>query len=515
MPVETLVPLRRIAVPTPAPASLGSIHFHPRYEHFLRRCDIRTAADALELVGEIVCGHPDRHVAKMTLKSRVVYLKREHVVGWRTRYKSARAGFGWVSKCEREAETLKRLESAGLPGPQWLAYGTDGTGRAFLLIDELPGADVRFSLGDKALTLAQRRQLLRTAGRAVAAIHAAGFATPELAAKHLYVGPDRTTISLLDWQSAPAPSRISDGEKSRFLAGLHASLADELASPRERLRFLKEYLGDSNRERTREFVRSILKNAAKVQGRSSVRDQRQASRSHPHQRLVWLQGEAVCVVPDVLPVWPWNVAGPPFYVDDSSVRAEEWLTFADGRRGLVVRFHTSDPLGRLKAAVRERPWRSPGATAGRILFHLERFGIPAPRLLAFGQCTTGPITAASFVVFEPTPGRVPLHVALTRCSLAERHSLLVAAGRRLREIHDAGCRLTPDDASAFFARPSSDIELSSPFAVRLSKRITEAVRRRDWLRLCKRELGPLSRTDRMRVARGYDGPGRMARTWVR
>jgi hypothetical protein len=37
------------------------------------------------------------------------------------RLKNYRAGFGWVSRCEREAMTLQALESCGLPGPQWLA----------------------------------------------------------------------------------------------------------------------------------------------------------------------------------------------------------------------------------------------------------------------------------------------------------------------------------------------------------------------------------------------------------
>ena len=514
MPVETLVPLRRIAAPTPSPESLGSIHFHPRYEHFLKRREICSATDALALVGEIVCGHPDRHVAKVKLKNRVVYLKREHLVGVRTRFRNALAGFGWVSKCEREAETLKSLESQGLPGPQWLAYGTDGEGRAFLLIDELPGDDIRGILNDNAMSPERRRQLIRTAARAMAAIHAAGFATPELAAKHLFVGPDRTTITLLDWQSAPRPSQISNRERSRFLAGLHASLSIELASSPDRLRFLREYLGLESRERTRDFARSILKSSAKIQDRSSVRDQRQRSINQSDQRLVWLQGEAVCVRPDLLPVWPWNVSGPPFYDDEQSQLAEEWLTFADGRRGLVVRFRSSDPLGRLHAAFRERPWRSPGATAGRILFHLERFNIPAPRLLAFGQRITGLTTAESFVAFQPTPDRGILREKLGLCSLGQRRELLNDAGAILRRLHDAGCRLVTTESPLFTLTASSDIELSSPFAVRLSKRISWALRHRDWWNLCSRELGPLSRTDRMRVAQGYDGSGRIARNWV-
>ena len=39
--------------------------------------------DYLDLPGEIVSGHPDRHVARVEVDGRVCYLKRQHRVGWR------------------------------------------------------------------------------------------------------------------------------------------------------------------------------------------------------------------------------------------------------------------------------------------------------------------------------------------------------------------------------------------------------------------------------------------------
>jgi hypothetical protein len=134
-----------------------------------------------------------------------VYLKREHVVGRKVKLRNWRAGFGWVSRCEREAATLKRLEAARLPGPQWLAYGTDAAGRAFLLVDEVPGAaDLRDTLGDGGLSPADRRALAERVGRTLADLHDAGFGTPELAAKHLLVHPRDHGVTFVGWgTSAP------------------------------------------------------------------------------------------------------------------------------------------------------------------------------------------------------------------------------------------------------------------------------------------------------------------------
>jgi tRNA A-37 threonylcarbamoyl transferase component Bud32 len=442
------------------------IVFHPRYERFLRRCGVVSPEAALDLPGEVVCGHPDRHVARVELGAgRVVYLKREHAVGVRVRLRNARAGFGWVSRCEREAATLQRLEAAGLPGPQWLAYGADGAGRAFLIVDELPAVELRAFLSDTGVSAFDRRQLAERAGRAVADLHDAGFGTPELAAKHLFVDPASLAVTLLDWQSS---GPLADADRPRQLAGLHATLSADLAGPRLRLRFLRAYLGG---RKAAGMARAVMAHADRIRDRSSVRDQR---RPAPAQRLVWLAGEAVCVVPELVPDWPTPPTAAPFY---DAPPGEEWVTFPDGRRALLVRYRTVDPLGRLAAVLREKPWRSPAARAARVLFHLERHGVPGPKLLAFGQRLTGPAAAESFVLYEP-PTALPLP-NLREC------------GRVLRTLHDAGCRLT--------ARPDSPmLRIDSPDAVALT-------RRPDRIGDLRATCAGLSRTDRARVVRGYTG----------
>jgi tRNA A-37 threonylcarbamoyl transferase component Bud32 len=507
---ETRESLSRVSRLVSRVSSRGFITFHPRYERFLRRCGITSATAALALRGEVVCGHPDRHVARVVLgggaSRRVVYLKREHLVGLRTRAKNWLAGFGRVSRSEREAFTLRRLEEAGRPGPQWLAYGEDGAGRAFLLVDELTGmADLRAVLRDTELSPDDRRRLAESAGRAVADLHAAGFGTPELAAKHLFADPAAGAVALVDWQSAGLPAPVPEAARVRQLANLHASLADDLAAPRERLWFVRAYLrAAGGGPRFTAFVRSVVRQAERLKRRPSVRDQRQA----PAPRLVWLAGEAVCAVPEIADLWPSPAICPPFYPDPSSDWAEpapeEWITFPDGRRALLVRFSTLDPFGRLTAALRERPWRSPAAAAARVLFHLRRYGVPAPNLLAFGQLVRSAVRADSFVLSEPAPAAVPVAVRLAQLpgDLAARRHLLHECGAVLRRLHDAGCRT----ASWPGLVVSTGVAVGSPLAVRLAKRVPPSARAADLWRVLRTELPGLGRADRARVVRGYLGP---------
>ena len=510
MPVET--PARRSPIRRePRAPEGGRVVYHPRYEQFLRRCGVTSAASALTLGGEIVCGHPDRHVARVELRTdsvgRVVYLKREHLVGVRTRFRNARAGFGWVSRSEREAATLRALEAAGLPGPQWLAYGEDATGRAFLLVDELAdSADLRTVLGDGRLSPVERTALADRAGRAVAELHAAGFGTPELAAKHLFVNPRSRAVTLIDWQSAGRPAPVPLADRVRQLAGLHASLGPELATPRDRLRFVRAYHDDAGAETPRfgDFVRAVVRATSKIATRPSVRDQ--LGRPTPH--LVWLAGESVCAVPEVAAVWPDPAVAAPFYSE--SPPGDEWVAFPGGLQARLTRFRTVDPAGRLVAVLREKPWRSPAANAARLLFHLARAGITAPKLLAFGQRSTSAVAADSFVLYEMPAGAVPWAEGLAQWTPGSRvRRLLIAeCGALLRRVHDAGCRVVPGERGVFGIRrePNPGVVIVSPFAVRLARRVNDSACKADLRAVLNRDIAGLNRTNRCRLVRGYLGP---------
>lgn len=513
-------------VPSPKPTARSFAVIHPRYRQWLAKCGLTSPESFLALIGDVVCGHPDRHVARVELHSgvrpRVAYLKREHLVGRRTRWRNWRAGFGRVSRCEREAITLKRLEEAGLPGPHWMAYG-EHDGQAFLLVEELSGAtELRAHLDEFRLTDADRRLLALRIGRAVAELHEAGFGTPELAAKHLFLRPDVMAVSLIDWQSAPHPGRtpapVRAEDRYRWLGQLHATLADELATPADRRRVLWAYRRavrmirgtSAGVPKFSTFVKEIEHHARRVANRSSVAAQRHPVSAETPQRLRWLAGEAVVVTPELVGLWPKPVLGEPFYPAMPTPTPvsghREWVTFSDGRRAVLIRFHTVARFGRLLAALRERPWRSPATAASRVLFHLQRHGIPAPKLLAFGQRFVSGSAAESFLVAEPQPDSMSVEHRLADPAISntERRVLLRECGRLLKQLHDAGCR--PDAARTandpvFMVTAGGEVSVGSPFAVRLCKRMTDSEQRADLGELTE----GLSPTDQLRVLRGYLG----------
>lgn len=475
MPVDVVVSPRQQATPQ---AAGGRVRLHPSRGEPLRTRGLQTAAQLLELPGEVVSGHAERHVRRVELpgSDAVYYLKRQHRVGWRERLRQRLAGFGWVSRSEREARLLQQLESAGFACPNWVAFGEDGRGRAFLLVEELSGfVELRRLLSDTAVSL-DRRGLAERFGQTVADLHAAGFTTPELTAKHVFVHPDTLAVALLDWQCARRLSGVHTLSRLRILAALHASLADHLATGRERLRFLWAYrrATDFPRSNRSAYARIIESIAAAVRNRRSIRDQRQPAGGG--QRLVWLADEAVCAVPDVARVWPSPAVALPCYSDAPPGVAP--VRLADGRPGVLHRFRTSDPFGRVVARLRGRSWRSPGATLGRVLFHLERYGIPAPRLLAFGQRETGPASADSFALHEPPAGE-PLDRWLAGSHPEEdRREVLDQLDLLLRQFHDAGCRLTPG-GMPFRVDGVGRVTLGDVRAVRLVRRVRESDRAAD------------------------------------
>src|SRR5438128_4902273 len=120
--------------------NMAFVHINPRYRDLLDALGLRTAAQFLALPGVIVSGHPDRHVMRTTLGSVTAFLKREHCVRRRQRFASFLAGFGLVTRSQREAMTLQALEQAGIGCPEWIAFGEDGQGRGFLLLRALDDA---------------------------------------------------------------------------------------------------------------------------------------------------------------------------------------------------------------------------------------------------------------------------------------------------------------------------------------------------------------------------------------
>lgn len=496
-----------------AGAASGWVVLQPRFQERLAGLGWTTADRLLGLPGEVVSGHPDRHVVRVDHPGwgGVLYLKRQHRVGWRQRLQQWLAGFGWGSRCEREARLLQLLESSGFPCPGWVAYGEDHRGRAFLLVEELAGVEeLRTVLGSR-LPPEDSARLAERLGQAVAELHAAGFDTPDLTAKHIFVDRESFAVTLIDWQSARRVRHLDLATRERTLAALQASLADHLARPRDRARFLWAYCRVGRRmgldtPRFAALARAIDRLAEIALKRRSIRDQREPKTADATGlRLVWLAGEAVCAVPDVAAVWPSPAVTEPFY-DLSPTRGEETLRVAlpDGRAAALIRGRSFAPLSRFLACVRSRPWRSPGVTLGRILFHLQRYGIPAPRLFAFGQRETGRTVADWFALHEP-PAGTPLAEWLSRPHpLSLRREVLEQVGLILRLFHDAGCRYFGQGPLFWVAaNPTGRVSVGGVQVVRIARQVTPTARWQDIEKILRGLT--VGRTDYLRVIRGYFG----------
>jgi tRNA A-37 threonylcarbamoyl transferase component Bud32 len=465
-----------------APHGGGWFETNPAFAEAFSGLGLDSAQGFLDLPGEVVSGHPDRHVAKVRLPGlpAAFYLKRQHVVRRWEKLRNWRAGFGWTSRSVREKVVLEQLNRLDLPAPRWAAVGEDERGRAFLLVEEFSGAiDLRERLSDPDLSTANRRALADLVGRSVAQVHAAGVTTPELAAKHVLVAPGDSRLSLIDWQFSRRLPVVPLEERLRSLAILHATVAPSLASERERLRVLWAALRFGRKVglapgRFSVLVRRVVEESRKVANRRSIRDQRHGP-SPTAQRLVWLAGEKVCAVPDVAEHWPEPAVGPPFYDQPPGV---ETLRMPDGRAAVLIRGRSIAPWGRLRAWLRGRSWRSLGVTLGRLAFHLERYGIPAPRLLAFGQRMNGLAATDWFIVHTPSASLI------LECVSSEEAGRL---GQLLRRLHDAGCSLTGDPlltfgrgSGGFCVRELAGVLIREPNAERelslLVKIFPEAVR---------------------------------------
>ncbi|HEY1380868.1 MAG TPA: lipopolysaccharide kinase InaA family protein [Gemmataceae bacterium] len=393
-----------------APTAAGWVIVRARYRRRFARWGLVTAGDFLGLPGEVVSGHADRHAVHVFLgrgrKRLAAFLKREHRVRWRDRLAAAWAGYGWASKSEREARLLSDLRRAGVPVPRWLAYGEDDHGRAFVLVRAVPRAvDLRaFLHGDGDRPPTRRRGLARRLGCLLARVHAAGFDCPDLSSKHVLVRPRRPALVLIDWQRARRTRRVSWAVRVRELAALHATVADELASPRERLSCLRSYLRAAvgRRPTLRCWVEVIDRYATRLLRRGSVRELRRPPLPRRAQWLRWLDGERLVVTRSFwrtcrgrVPAWLADAARTPV----TQVRQSEGVW--RGRQVVLRRFPPHGILRRFWNWLRGRHEVAAGPREGGRLFRLERLGIPAPRPLAFGQRPDG----GSFIAYLPNDDR--------------------------------------------------------------------------------------------------------------
>lgn len=438
------------------------VAINPKYQTYLDRQGLSEPARFLALPGVIVTGHPQRHVLQLTLgagpSALPVFLKKEHRVSWKDRLASAWAGFGLVSKSRREAATLQALARAGIPCPEWIAAGEDDTGQAFLVVRERAGGvDLRHFL-QQTLPPVDRRRWARSLGETLARLHAAGFNHPDLNSKHVLVGPAAGQICFLDWQRSRRRTRPSWRCRGRDLAALNATLADDLASPRDRLVCLRAYCqaaGIGQGRPRRRLARFIACQSERLLKRRRIRDLRQPPLQTGVQSLIWLDGEALCVTPEFharlggqLPAW-LKPAGRLEGVSSGRV-ARSVVPLPEGRSANLVCRRTDHPRSLLARLLRRRPPPCPELEQVGLLYRLQRYGIATAKLLAFGRRAL-PDRTESFLLTEPPAESAglldwladqagqPLRPAERR----RRWRLIREAAAVLQTIHAAGYALDP------------------------------------------------------------------------
>jgi tRNA A-37 threonylcarbamoyl transferase component Bud32 len=464
---------------------MAFVQLNPDYQELLATQGLATASQFLVLSGVILSGHPNRHVARVVLgddASASAFLKREHRIPWRDRLVNAWQGFGFVSNSSREFQLLNQLRRVGIACPEPIAAGEDGRGRAFLLLREIAGArDLRTFLRENQSTARSHRcRLARKLGEALAYVHAAGFDHPDLYSKHVLVctcKEGEPVFSFLDWARSRWRRRVPWSVRARDLAALDATLAEQLAAPRERLVCLGAYLnfsrqagGAAGLPRLSRAAHDIRQRSKRLLAKRRIREQRQEPLAFGTQNLIWLDGEALCVTREFrlelgeqLPGW--------LGVENGRAGSEPPLTTKivttpRGRTAQLVRRRTNRPLARLWAWLQRRPLTSPELEQVGTLFRLQRYGIETPKVLAVGQRDRFFGQTESFLLVEPPAGTVSLELWLTQhsgpyCCAAERSQrrrVLVEAGKVLRRMHDAGCYFVgrasqPDDSARLASLP--------------------------------------------------------------
>jgi hypothetical protein len=288
---------------------------------------------------------------------------------------------------------------------------------------------------------------------ALARLHQRGFEHGDLYSKHILVSPAPAptflTFRFLDWQRARHHRSFGWPARWRDLATLDATLADSLASARERLLVLRTYLKQSRTAPEHPFgltlgsaAWEVRRRALKLLQRRRIREMREPPLGSGAQNLIWADGETLLITRE--------------FRDELKGKVPEWLrelVQAKGQadlkqagerlqpafRGQVQTRWVSWPWRWLWAWFRRRPLVAPALESMNVLFRLERYGVVMPRLLAAGQKSARPWQMQSFLLTEPLAGAVALLPYLASVPALERRIVLRRTGHVLNQMHRANC----------------------------------------------------------------------------
>ncbi len=458
----------------------GSLRVTPDGAGLFSLWGLTTPEAFLDLPGIILSGHTDRHVLRVQLPDgRVGYLKREHRVPWRTRFKHWMEGFGWASKSERERILLDELSASHLHAPRWLACGEDRLGRAFLLIDgERAYVDLPSLL--QRVTPHEREIVLTAVARHLARVHGSGFRHRDLVAKHVLIEPASDAICLIDWQRGYRTRLVSWKHRCQELSRLYASLAGDLVPAELFTHLVRVYLREVGKKAgALPHLPTFLQTLEESAGRERPRYQH-LGRHIPEQPLEWLDGEAICVAPSFRreiehpELWQHLQPGPTWL----KVQTRKLVLPISGIPAQLTRRVTRLNWSRGWCWLRDRRWRSPELQQARLLFHLERHGILAPTLISFGQRQVGQLVY-SYLLFLNS---------MTPCGIEQACPQQLA--QLLYQLHVANVLLRPErNTQQLLGIEGDRLGIAQLTSLQRGRRTSHAQRQAD-LRCVLRCLGP-------------------------
>jgi tRNA A-37 threonylcarbamoyl transferase component Bud32 len=438
----------------------------------------------LSWAGILVNRHRLRQVELVCLDEHSFYVKKQFAVTWKERFLNAWHGFGWCSTAVREAKILQMLQDAGVGCPQVAAYG-ETRRQAFVLLKDATGMTELRCVLQQMHTEVDRQQLAIALGSELARLHDAGFTHPDLFAKHILVSREGLTfrICFLDWQRGRRRRTVAWPMRCRDLAALDATLHELLASDRLRLLCLRAYLQNSccrAKPQARMLAQRIRRIAMALRKKRNVRELAQLPIPATQQQFITLCEGRLLLVRS--------------YYDQLQASGPEALA-----KQIESLSCSSDSAGSI--------WELP--PQAHTLFRLHCFGVPGPRLLAAASTATG---VCLLCTEEPA---IPLGQALPEAPLRTRRRWLCQAGWIVRQIHEAGYGLRPNQCWMHLLGVSfskNEVMLADVESLQASNS--------EWQNLAQQELPGLamhaSFGDRLSFLRGYlQRTSRKARERVR
>jgi tRNA A-37 threonylcarbamoyl transferase component Bud32 len=229
------------------------------YQSQLAALGLTSLSGVKNFQGDLVKNHRGRRdIFRVTIADddgvqRLLFLKRN----WRPYKKDGlasllRRGTVW-SLSRQEWENSRALEAAGLRTARLVAHGEECSWLSekfsFIITEAAQGRETLQEFLCRCHDSVERRRVFDALAREIRRMHDAGLAAPDLFTHHIFVDttaePPRFCLidmARLDRRN-PAPDRL----RARDLAVLNLTAPVSLVTAKERLRFLRLYVGGTTR----------------------------------------------------------------------------------------------------------------------------------------------------------------------------------------------------------------------------------------------------------------------------